>query len=85
MSFRPRPAESVHAKRPSGVSAAPVGRLPSLVNLPTGSSLRPLGCTRVSGPIRPGGAPAANTIAAAAAAVARIASATQRSRRLGTS
>ena len=52
-SFGPRPAETVHRKRPSGVSAPPVGRLPSVVRLPAGSSLRPLGWMRLSGPITP--------------------------------
>ena len=46
----PRPVESVHRKRPFGVSAPPVGKLPSLVSLPTGLSCRPVGWIRVLGP-----------------------------------
>src|SRR4051794_26930151 len=53
MSLTPRPADSVHRKRPSGVSRPLVGKLPSFVSLPTGLSLRPLGWIRLTGPIRP--------------------------------
>src|SRR5919108_2781330 len=50
MSLRPRPVDRVHRNRPSGVRAPPVGKFPSLVSLPTGSSLRPVGWIRVFGP-----------------------------------
>src|SRR4051794_37207056 len=53
MSLTPRPADSVHRKRPSGVSRPLVGKLPSFVSLPTGLSLRPLGWMRLAGPMRP--------------------------------
>src|SRR6266540_6375681 len=64
MSFLPRPADSVHRYRPSTVNAPPIGRLPSLVSLPTGSSFRPLGWMRLSGPMRPGRTFMASTAAA---------------------
>ncbi len=36
MSLRPRPADKVQRKRPSGVSAPPVGKLPSSTRRPAG-------------------------------------------------
>jgi 3-isopropylmalate dehydrogenase len=74
MSLRPRPVDRAHRKRPSGVSAPPVGKLPSLVSLPTGSSFRPVGWILVFGPtmFNPAAAaqpsPAATKIAAVAIA-----------------
>ena len=50
MSLGPRPVESVQRKRPSGVSAPPVGKFPSRVIFPTGCSLRPVGWICVVGP-----------------------------------
>jgi len=50
MSLRARPVESVQRKRPFGVNAPPVGKFPSLVSLPIGSSCRPVGWIRVFGP-----------------------------------
>src|SRR3954447_4573237 len=50
MSLAPRPADSVHRKRPLVVSAAPAGKLPSAVSLPTGASLRPFTWSLLLGP-----------------------------------
>src|SRR3954451_22362886 len=53
MSLTPRPDDSVHRKRPSGVRRPFVGKLPSLTSLPTGLSLRPLAWMRFTGPMGP--------------------------------
>ena len=54
MSLEPRPAESVHRKRPLVVSSPPPEKFPSRsVGRPAGCSTRPEGWMRVSGPMRP--------------------------------
>src|SRR5664279_77183 len=49
MSLAPRPAETVHRKRPSAVTAPPVGKLPSVTWAPSGVSWRPLSRNPVAG------------------------------------
>src|SRR2546423_5222558 len=70
MSFRPRPADSVHRKRAFRVSAPPPGWLPSVVSLPGGRRRRPLGWSRDAGPTSFVGTTAPATPAATAATAA---------------
>src|SRR5207302_820620 len=52
-SSEPWPQSATHRNRPSGVSALPVGKLPTVVRRPTGCSARPFAVIPSDGPISP--------------------------------